>query len=160
MQQSTEFWQGTAKKSAFNLNFLLSVERLSYSMQMCSRNCNTKGWEKKKRRGKAISVPIKVERSVLLFQADLDNDEGEIVLHRTRESHFQAILSSLRGQCLEQGITDYSGGSQVLKYLLWPRIISHENIKEYGHVYPLLSSPAFHPLLINAFDKPLSKKGH
>lgn len=31
----------------------------------------------------------------------------------------------------EQGIKDCSGGSQVLKSLLWPRIISHKNIKEY-----------------------------
>ncbi len=58
-----------------------------------------------------------------------------MILRRSKEGNYQAILASLtRGQCLdrEQGIKDCrGGGGDVLKSLLWPQIIGDENIKEY-----------------------------
>lgn len=81
------------------------------------------------------------------FQADLDNDEGEIILHRTRESNFQAILSSLTiGQCLDRQnkTTDCSGGGQVF------RIITHRNIKECSLACPFFVA-VFYLFLSSSF---------
>lgn len=68
MQQFTEFQQGTAKKSAFNLNFLPRVERRSYPMQICSRNYNTKGWGKKEKEEKQSVYQSKLKGVWFFFK--------------------------------------------------------------------------------------------
>lgn len=108
---------GAAKKSAFALNFL-SFERPSYLHADTRAGLQTqKGWKKKKKEEKAISVSVKAERSVILFQADSDSVWSglftilaqQIAVMRKKLSYieieggnFQAILASLtRGQCLD-----------------------------------------------------------